>query len=355
MQQGRVRAYTSRRCGGGGALRYTRPLLLKLKPGTDGAKEAGYWQTQKKFVFGKMLKVNPIGIQEDIHWPMDRWFRYIHMTSSLIRFFAGIRFRQNWRASAWLHQFRHPFVSYGDRRQTPTSSDTFLWMKQEPPPLMQLRPAGWQTADMFRVSTDQLLGGHSEAFLDETEEDTMLFHGTLRITRDPQRMYMFQSEEPITEEHCGYATISFDWPRLYRPCLFAFRAFEVRCRGSQHPFFLRIEQNLQGTMSSGFGAMHLFVPTEEWRSYILRFESFRGVFAGEELGGWTGGGREGHAMWHGIKKIGFGINHAEENDFWLEIDYVKLVSHSKEECSMGDDNHDFKGYDVYTNEHDKYG
>ena len=121
---------------------------------------------------------------------------------------------------------------------------------------------GFQTPESFSINTDQIIGGHTEAFVDATEDDTFLFHGTLRVTRDPLRMSTAIGFDTITDEHVGFATMEYDFPGFYRIESRTARAFEVRVRGSGHPFFMKF-QTSWGKDFQYFA--HMFVPTDEWR------------------------------------------------------------------------------------------
>ena len=131
-------------------------------------------------------------------------------------------------------------------------------------PLIRMQPKGHQTVESFSVKTDQLLGGHSEAFVDVTEDDHILFHGTLRVTRDPVRMSLQTGYDVITDEHVGFAVMEHAFHHAWWGFQMPTRGVEIRCRGSEHPYYLKIRTMLCEPASKQYFA-HMFVPTDEWR------------------------------------------------------------------------------------------
>eukprot|EP01059_Diplonema_ambulator_P001464 TRINITY_DN11230_c0_g1_i3.p1 TRINITY_DN11230_c0_g1~~TRINITY_DN11230_c0_g1_i3.p1 ORF type:complete len:284 (+),score=12.89 TRINITY_DN11230_c0_g1_i3:47-898(+) len=214
-------------------------------------------------------------IEDDQYWPLDKKLRL------------------------WVKDFYNICISYGFLTSRPwqgmsapsradaSEGETAVASMYERrgighPPLMMMAPRGPHTLENFSITSDQVLGGHSEAFLDLTEDNHLLFHGTLRISRDPVRMAAQIGHEIITDDYVGYASFECYVSRIHFHVLSKTRGIEIRCRGSQTPFIFKYaHRGMDYTESLN----HMFVPTDEWRCYILRFDHMRKIMNGVEVPG----------------------------------------------------------------------
>ncbi|KAJ9459222.1 hypothetical protein DIPPA_31813 [Diplonema papillatum] len=286
-----------------------------------------------KWVRGVPWRYDPVPA-DNTYWPSDRLARLYVNTARLLQHAVGFL----------LH-----------RKLTPLSESDIVDASEviahevSPghSPLIMLQPRGLHTPASFTISTDQLIGGHTEAFVDATEDDTLLFHGTLRVTRDPVRMSLAVGRDVVSEEHVGYAFFELYISFWFRYFCVGVRGIEIRCRGSSHPYILRYQTR---ALLEHEHLMHMFVPTDDFRCYVLRFDHMRFLSRGAEQ-------PMHNVIWsvHNAdkppKSIAIGINCGEEDDFWLEIDYVRFVTLSAQEILKGNK----KWKTAVVHEHDKYG
>eukprot|EP01064_Diplonema_japonicum_P039315 TRINITY_DN9820_c0_g1_i2.p1 TRINITY_DN9820_c0_g1~~TRINITY_DN9820_c0_g1_i2.p1 ORF type:complete len:273 (+),score=21.73 TRINITY_DN9820_c0_g1_i2:1-819(+) len=215
-------------------------------------------------------KQQPV-MQDNDYWPLDKRLKAYWNSLWNTTYAAG---------ASWV-KLRNLVGQKRDQSEGEDFSDTTGHLVgQVPPPLVLLEPRGSQTVDRFSITSDQLLGGHSEAFLDVTEGDNLLFHGTLRVTRDPVKMATHMGEDVITDDYVGYASFECFFSKLHNYYLHNVRGVEIRCRGSQTPFTLKYQTRI---MPPSQHLAHMFVPTDEWRCYVLRFDHMRLLHFGTEM------------------------------------------------------------------------
>eukprot|EP01061_Rhynchopus_euleeides_P009249 TRINITY_DN18382_c1_g1_i1.p1 TRINITY_DN18382_c1_g1~~TRINITY_DN18382_c1_g1_i1.p1 ORF type:complete len:327 (+),score=32.61 TRINITY_DN18382_c1_g1_i1:76-1056(+) len=269
-------------------------------------------------------KYNPILTDRD-YLPWDRRLQQVQ------EYFTRLAYGLGARAAKTEVSWRQTGTADGVVSHTPEAYTSGAQLQASNMDLLRMAPKGMQTPESFSINTDQLIGGHSEAFIDVTEDDTMLFHGTLRVTRDPVRMSTTVGMEQVTDDHVGYAIAEYWFPRFYKMAHVNVRALEVRCRGSQHPFYMKWKTRYN--RPNQYHA-HMFVPTDDWRCYILRLDHFRNIQRGCEQR--TGLNMEElYRAYGNPEMMGFGINCGEEDDFWLEVEYVKFVTLTPEENIEG--------------------
>ena len=289
---------------------------------------------------GVPWKIDPIKNDADF-MPFDRLIRKLYLGIVKIRDAIGVAGMKKWRT---LNRVA------GDVESSRTKM-LGVFEGTDTLPMIEMEPEGPNTLDDFTINSDQVLGGHSEAFLDLTEDNFLLFHGTLRVTRDPIKMATsLGGTDLITDDHTGYAHFDVKY-YLYRTFAVQARGVEVRVRGSQHPFMFRMRVLTMGTHEMW---AHMFVPTDEFRSYILRFDHMRHLRAGQEINGNQVLGDE-RFLGGGLDYCGFGINCGEESDFWLEVEYVRWVSSTTEEIQEMTHDEAKVSSGIYRMEHMKYG
>eukprot|EP00754_Rhynchopus_humris_P044071 Rhum_TRINITY_DN3772_c0_g1::Rhum_TRINITY_DN3772_c0_g1_i1::g.11936::m.11936/K18159/NDUFAF1, CIA30; NADH dehydrogenase [ubiquinone] 1 alpha subcomplex assembly factor 1 len=278
----------------------------------------------RSYFTGLPWRVDPVDSDSD-YWPWDRRVRLWYETLKRTTLSVGALAYRN-AAFAEIKQIGD--TSAADKQVGVQGTR----MGASNAPLIRMEPMGNQTVESFVIKTDQLLGGHSEAFVDVTEDNHILFHGTLRVTRDPVRMSMQTGYDVITDEHVGFAVMEHIFHRYWWGFQMPTRGVEIRCRGSEHPFYLKIRTMLCEITSKQYFA-HMFVPTDEWRCYVLRYDHFRSITHGGENK--VSGRRETARLYGDLRMIGLGLNCGEEDDFWIEVDYIRSVLMTPEEVSSG--------------------